>query len=56
MLSSLNNYEIKSPKNLVLIFKKPKDICKISLNRNGKKIIKEIKLKEYPDKILKPNG
>ena len=29
-------------------------VVKVSLNRNGKKLIKEITLKKYPDKSFKP--
>ena len=55
VILSLNNYEIKSAKNLSqFLSQNPKDtFVKVSLNRNGKEIIKEIILKEYPDKNFK---
>lgn len=55
VILSLNNFETKSTKNLTQFLSKnsPGTVVKVSLNRNGKKIIKEITLKKYPDKNFK---
>ena len=56
VILSLNDLEIKNVKNLTQFLSKnlPGTVVKVSLNRNGKKLIKEITLKKYPDKSFKP--
>ena len=56
VILSFNDLKNKSIKNLTQFLSKnsPGTVVKVSLNRNGKKIIKEITLKKYPDKSFKP--